>query len=121
MWLNKEKTTESAIAHYKEQLSQSCPEYVVIDNLFNHSLLVEITSILQYPNSWQKQRHTYDELYVNDARWHATKAEQRFVQRDVFIQQNFCTSGLQSLPTPMQTSLPISLRRIGRASCRERV
>lgn len=110
MWLNKDKATQSAISQYKKQLLQSNPKYVVIDNLFNHDLLTEIANVLQQPSNWQTQRHTYDELYVNDAQWYATKAEQRFVQRDVFKPLTVGVSHLQTKSTSLAESLLNFLR-----------
>ena len=104
MWLNKEKTSADAIAHYQKQLLQACPEYIVIDDLFNHSLLTEIAAALQQPDNWQSQRHTYAELYVNDDQWNSTKVQDRFVQRDVFAYTDHHNAHVSSIACLLYTS-----------------
>lgn len=84
MWLNKEKITELDIKKYREALLLSCPNHIVIDDLFNAKKLDEIVSILQQPNNWETQKHTYDSLYVDNNQWDNTRNEDRFVKRDAW-------------------------------------
>jgi len=93
MWLNDEQITDSAISSYRKSLLSSYPNHVVIDNLFNSAKLSEIISILQQPDNWKTQKHTYSSLYVNDNQWQKTCDEHRFVQRDAW-QRDPVSSGV---------------------------
>lgn len=84
MWLNDELVTDSAICAYRESLLSSLPNYVVIDNLFDEAKLDEVVRVLQQPQYWQTQQHTYSALYVDNTLWQKTNIDQRFVQRDVW-------------------------------------
>lgn len=84
MWLNDEKVSESAIDEFRELLLCSCPHHVVIDGLFDETKLDEVVRVLQKPDHWQTQKHTYSALYVDDNQWQNTSEDQRFVQRDVW-------------------------------------
>lgn len=84
MWLNDEQVSDSAIRAYRKSLLSSCPNYVVIDNLFDAAKLEGVVSVLQQERCWQAQRHTYSALYVDKAQWQQASTEQRFVQRDVW-------------------------------------
>ena len=82
MWLNNEQISDSAIAAYRASLLNSCPSYIVIDNLFDNAKLDDVIRVLQQPQGWNTQKHTYSDLYVDDTQWQNTSSEQRFVQRD---------------------------------------
>tara|TARA_B110000196_G_scaffold101130_2_gene87883 strand:+ start:7102 stop:7797 length:696 start_codon:yes stop_codon:yes gene_type:complete len=82
MWLNKKQTSDTAIKDYRSTLLKSCPSHIVIDNLFNEEKLNDVIQVLQQPNNWKTQKHTYSKLYVDDIHWNNTNHEQRFVQRD---------------------------------------
>jgi Rps23 Pro-64 3,4-dihydroxylase Tpa1-like proline 4-hydroxylase len=84
MWLNDEQITDTAISAYQESLLSACPNYIVIDNLFDSTKLDDVVSILQQPKNWQTQRHTYSALYVDNKQWQKASNAQRFVQRDVW-------------------------------------
>ncbi len=84
MWLNDEQVADSAICIYRKSLLRSCPNYIVIDNLFDEVKLDDVMGILQQPHYWQTQKHTYSALYVDNAQWQKTSDDQRFVQRDVW-------------------------------------
>lgn len=84
MWLNAEKINDPAIYAYQKSLRRSCPKHIVIDGLFNQSQLDVVAKVLQQSNCWQTQKHTYSQLYVDNALWQKTNNEQRFVQRDVW-------------------------------------
>jgi SM-20-related protein len=84
MWLNNEQITDTAISAYRKSLLSSCPNYIVIDNLFNAAKLDDVVRVLQQPQNWQTQRHTYSALYVDNSQWQKASREQRFVQRDVW-------------------------------------
>lgn len=84
MWLNDERVIDSAISVYRKALLGSCPNYVVIDGLFNETKLNEVIKILQGSNNWQTQKHTYSSLYVDNAEWHRVDSDQRFVKRDAW-------------------------------------
>ncbi|MCL1058359.1 2OG-Fe(II) oxygenase [Shewanella gelidimarina] len=84
MWLNEEQLIDSRIVAYRESLLNSCPHHIVIDNLLDEDRLDDVIKVLQQPHDWQTQKHTYSALYVDDAQWENTTAEQRFVQRDVW-------------------------------------
>jgi SM-20-related protein len=82
MWLNDEQITDSAVRSYRKSLLSSCPNHIVIDNLFNEAKLDEVLQHLQQPSDWQTQRHTYSALYVDNTQWQEASNDQRFVQRD---------------------------------------
>lgn len=84
MWLNKEHTDNIAIKAYRTTLLHSCPNHIVIDNLFNAAKLDDVLSILKQPNQWQTQQHTYSALYVDSDQWQQALDNQRFVQRDIW-------------------------------------
>ena len=89
MWLNEVKINDSAISAYRKSLLSASPKHVVIDNLFNQTKLNDIIKVLQQPNDWQTQRHTYSALYVDDSQWQKSSNEQRFVQRDSWQPETF--------------------------------
>jgi Rps23 Pro-64 3,4-dihydroxylase Tpa1-like proline 4-hydroxylase len=93
MWLNNEQTSDSAIYTYQKSLKHSCPNHIVIDGLFNQTKLDDLVKILQHPNCWKTQKHTYSALYVNDDQWQKANNAQRFVQRDVW-QRNAINSDI---------------------------
>lgn len=82
MWLNKEQITDPAIRHYRSKLTKSCPNYIVVDNLFDEVKLNEVIKVLTQPDYWNTQTHSYSELYVDPCKWHQVSDEERFVQRD---------------------------------------
>ena len=84
MWLNDEQVIDSAIYAYQQSLLSSCPNHIVIDNLFDETRLDDVMRVLQQPHNWQTQKHTYSALYVDNAQWQKTSNDQRFVQRDVW-------------------------------------
>jgi len=84
MWLNDKQTTDVTLKEYREFLLGTSPNHVVIDGLFNETKLDEVMNVLQQPQHWQTQQHTYAELYVGNAQWQMTNNAQRFVQRDVW-------------------------------------
>lgn len=84
MWLNSERLTDESIADFRASLSKSCPNHIVIDKLFNETMLDAVVKVLQQPDGWITQRHTYDALYVDDTLWKASPSDERFVQRDVW-------------------------------------
>jgi len=84
MWLNNKQVTDSAIYLYRASLLSSCPNHIVIDNLFDQAKLDDVMRVLQQPHYWQTQKHTYSALYVDNAQWQKTSNDQRFVQRDVW-------------------------------------
>jgi SM-20-related protein len=83
-WLNNKYITDAAINEYRSALTLQNPNYIVIDGLFNETMLDAVLETLQQPQHWQTQRHTYSELYVDDTQWQSADADQRFVQRDVW-------------------------------------
>ena len=87
MWLNNEQVIDSAISTYRRSLLNTCPHHIVIDNLFNETKLDDVMKILQQPQNWQTQKHTYSALYVNNAQWQSTSDDQRFVQRDSWCRE----------------------------------
>ena len=97
MWLNEDKISDSAISAYRQSLLSSCPNHIVIDNLFNQSKLDTVINILQQPHDWQTQRHTYSALYVDDNQWQETTNEQRFVQRDSWQPETVNKTAAQDL------------------------
>ncbi|PKG75079.1 hypothetical protein CXF83_07530 [Shewanella sp. Choline-02u-19] len=84
MWLNEKQLIDSRIVAYRESLLSSCPNHIVIDNLFDKDRLDDVIKVLQQPHDWQTQKHTYSALYVDNLQWENTTTEQRFVQRDVW-------------------------------------
>lgn len=84
MWLNDEQTIDSAICTYRKSLLSSCPNHIVIDNLFNVAKLDDVMRVLQQPHCWETQKHTYSALYVDTVQWKKTSKDQRFVQRDIW-------------------------------------
>ena len=93
MWLNNEHTSHSAIKNYRATLLRAHPHHVVIDHLFNAAKLAEILSVLQQPQHWQTQQHTYSDLYANPTTWQKTRNPQRFVQRDAWL----CDASTQNI------------------------
>lgn len=97
MWLKGEQVTDSAISAYREALLCACPNYIVINNLFDEVKLDEVMRVLQQPHDWQTQKHTYLALYVDSAQWEKASKAQQFVNRDIWkreapsanIAQNF--------------------------------
>ena len=81
MWLNDVQITNSAISAHRTALLDSCPNHVVLDNLFDAKKLDEVMTVLQQPSDWKLQQHTYSALYVDDKQWQKTSHDQRFVQR----------------------------------------
>ena len=84
MWLNDEQAIDSSVCAYRESLLRSCPNHIVIDNLFDEAKLNDVIKVLQQPHCWQTQKHTYSALYVDSDQWQKTSNDQRFVQRDVW-------------------------------------
>ena len=99
MWLNSEQLTDDAIAGFRASLLKSCPNHIVIDNLFDEATLGKVVKVLQQPDGWITQRHTYDELYVDDTQWQTSPSDERFVQRDVW-QREANGSSRASLDSP---------------------
>lgn len=89
MWLNKDKLIDSEINAYRESLLTSCPNHVVIDGLFDESILDKVMAALQDSPFWQTQKHTYSSLYVDKNEWEETSIDQRFVKRDVWLPEAF--------------------------------
>ncbi len=84
MWLNSEKVVESSIYTYRKSLLTSFPNHVVIDNLFNETKLGCVLKALRQPYHWNKQNHTYSDLYIDSTLWSKTSEDHRFVQRYVW-------------------------------------
>lgn len=84
MWLNEQQVTDTAIRAYRKTLVGSSPNYIVIDDLFDHAKLDAVSRILQQQQCWKTQKHTYSALYVNNAKWQKTPDTERFVQRDIW-------------------------------------
>ena len=84
MWLNGERTVDTAINTYRKSLLRSSPKHIVVDGLFNQAKLDDVVKVLQQPHCWQTQKHTYSALYVDNAQWQKANHEQRFVQRDIW-------------------------------------
>ena len=99
MWLNDEQTTDSAICAYRKSLLSSCPNHIVIDNLFNETKLDDVMRVLLQLHNWKTQKHTYSALYVDDTQWQKTHNDQRFVQRDVW-QREAVSSNTVSFNNP---------------------
>jgi Rps23 Pro-64 3,4-dihydroxylase Tpa1-like proline 4-hydroxylase len=84
MWLNGKKITDSALHKYSQSLSSSCPNHIVIDDLFDEAKLDKVLTVLRESQNWQTQKHTYSALYVDNAKWQNTATSERFVSRDVW-------------------------------------
>jgi SM-20-related protein len=84
-WLNDKQISDSAVKEYRVFLSNSCPNHIVIDDLFDESALDEVVKVLQQPHHWKTQQHTYSALYVDSVQWQNTSENERFVQRDVWL------------------------------------
>jgi SM-20-related protein len=84
MWLNDEQVSNTAVRAYRRSLLRSCPNHIVIDNLFDAAKLEDVVSVLQQERCWQMQKHTYSALNVDNAQWQKASSEQRFVQREVW-------------------------------------
>jgi SM-20-related protein len=84
MFLNKTHITDAAISAYRSALLRSTPKHIVIDGLFNSAMLDAVVDVLHQPQHWQRQRHTYSELYVDNSDWLQAREEERFVQRDMW-------------------------------------
>ena len=84
MWLNNEQVTDAALRTYRTSLVNSCPNYVVIDNLFDETRLDAVIQVLQQQHDWKTQQHTYSALYVDSDQWHKASPDERFVQRDAW-------------------------------------
>lgn len=107
MWLNDKQLIDSKICAYRESLLNSCPNHIVIDNLFDEDRLDEVMKILQQPHDWQTQKHTYSALYVDNTQWEKTSTDQRFVQRDVWLRE---TAGSNDLSTNIALAFLLFLR-----------
>lgn len=81
MWLNDVQINDAAIAAHRTALLSTCPNHVVIDNLFDEAKLDDVMKVLRQSNHWKLQQHTYSALYVDDKQWQNTSPDQRFVQR----------------------------------------
>jgi SM-20-related protein len=92
MWLNEKQLIDSRIVAYRESLLSSCPNHIVIDDVFNEDKLAEVMQVLQQPHGWQTQKHTYAALYVDEAEWESANTDQRFVQRDVWQREALSTN-----------------------------
>ena len=92
MWLKGEQVTGAAISAYREALLSACPNYIVIDNLFDDVELDEVMQVLQQPHDWRTQRHTYSALYVDSAQWESASNAQQFVSRDVWKREALSAS-----------------------------
>lgn len=97
MWLNAALVTEQAIAGYRKTLTESCPNHLVIDGLFDPVKLQQVCQVLQQEQAWRSQKHSYSALYVSETRWQITPPSQRFVQRDVWQRQAADASGTVAL------------------------
>jgi len=84
MWLNGEQVTDSAICAHREALLGACPNYIVINNLFDDVKIDEVMQVLQQPHDWQTQKHTYSALYVDSAQWKKAGKAKQFVSRDIW-------------------------------------
>ena len=84
MWLNPHQRSAAVIKVYKASVLGSCPNHVVIDDLFNAAALDRVMQVLHQQGAWQRQRHTYSALYVDDLAWQGADPKERFVQRDVW-------------------------------------
>jgi Rps23 Pro-64 3,4-dihydroxylase Tpa1-like proline 4-hydroxylase len=96
MWLNDEQVSDSAICAYRESLLSSCPNHIVIDNLFAAAKLDGVMTVLQQSNCWKTQKHTYSALYVDSDQWQKSSHDERFVQRDVWQREAHSTETASS-------------------------
>lgn len=103
MWLNDEQVSDAAIHVYRKSLLSTCPNHVVIDDLFNAAKLDEVMRVLQQTQYWQTQQHTYEALYVDSDQWQKTSNEQRFVQRDVWQGDALTSINYSAKHTPNST------------------
>ena len=87
MWLNDGQVIDSAISVYRETLLSACPNYIVIDHLFDEVKLNEVVQVLRQSNGWQAQKHTYSALYVDSTEWEKADQAQHFVSRDNWKRQ----------------------------------
>ena len=83
-WLNPGSISLKAIDAARAQVQNSTPNYVVLDQLFSPDMLDQVIGSLIEQSRWQRQRHTYSALYVDNAKWQNSDTGQRFVQRDVW-------------------------------------
>ena len=97
MWLNDEKISDFAIRQYRESLLKVCPNYIVIDNLFDEAKLDEVMRVLLQAERWETQKHTYSALYVDNAQWQKTSSDQRFVKRDIWQRDTLAPNAAQDL------------------------
>lgn len=63
----------------------SQPNHIVIDDLFKSAALIDVLNTLKQPQHWETQQHTYSELYVDEQQWLQASSEERFVQRDSWV------------------------------------
>lgn len=84
MWLNKASINHALIMKYKVTLLNACPHHIVIDDLFDKTKLNEVVKVLQAPQGWQTQKHTYNALYVSNQQWQNASKSERFVKRDIW-------------------------------------
>lgn len=84
MWLNNAKIIDSVISNYRKSLLSACPRHIVIDGLFDEVKLDEVMRVLEQPDNWQAQKHTYSSLYVDNDQWQNTSQHERFVHRDIW-------------------------------------
>ena len=84
MWLNTSQISVQAIDAYRTSASNSCPNHVVLDGLFDSSKLDRVLHELRKDEGWKRQRHTYSALYVDDVEWSNTSQTDQFVQRDIW-------------------------------------
>lgn len=96
MWLDQQQITDEAIRGYRKSLRSATPRYLVIDNLFLSDKLSEITQALAQQQHWQRQKHSYAALYVNDSTWQKTPQAQRFVKRDLWLRPD--AAGISRAP-----------------------
>ena len=97
MWLNDKQVIDSAICAYQKSLLSSCPNHIVIDNLFNEAKLADVMRVLQQSGCWKTQKHTYSALYVDNAQWQTTSQDHRFVQRDVWQRDGVSSNAVGSI------------------------
>lgn len=81
-WLNQDRLTEIKLQSYAAALHDQLPRHLAIDGLFDETRLHRVTDILRSSHQWDKQRHTYSNLYVSEETWRATPDDERFVSRD---------------------------------------
>ncbi|WP_339722603.1 2OG-Fe(II) oxygenase [uncultured Paraglaciecola sp.] len=84
MWLNQQQISDVAIQGFRKSLKRSCPNHIVIDDLFTQAKLDEVLRMLKQSHDWQPQKHTYSALYVSNTQWQKTNNAERFVRRDVW-------------------------------------